>query len=191
MQTADGLVALHGSGVSDRPTADDGRRAGRRPAGCSTGSAPRSRNDIRTDARALLGSLAVRGRTRDAQETVPVHGAFRPAQVLLDGARPGFLDFDGFGQGERPVDVGRFLARLAELVAGGSIGADHDRTRRAELTHAFLDRYRAGAPLAADRTALWVWLDLATGAIRSWYRARPERAALLFDLLDDALDADW
>ena len=41
------------------------------------------------------------------------------------------------------------------------------------------------------RTALWVCLDLATGAIRSWYRARPARAALLLDLLDDALDADW
>ena len=135
-----------------------------RPAGCSSGWPRRSPS--------TRGSTPRRSSTRspcsagqEQRGATPVHGAFRPAQVLLDGSRPGFLDFDGFGQGEPAFDVGRFLARLAELVA--------DRTRRAQLTHAFLDRYRAGAPLPADRTALWVCLDLATGAVRSWYRATP------------------
>ena len=49
-------------------------------------------------------------------------------------------------------------------------------------------RYRAGAPLAPGRTAAWLALDLAVGAVRSWYRARPDRAAMLLGLLDDALD---
>ena len=188
-EAADGLVALHRSSVSTGPprtTAAELTTTRR----LLDRLGPSLQEHIRNDAAALLRALAGRA-DQGHEETVPVHGAFRPAQVLFDGARPGFLDFDGFGQGERSVDAGRFLARLAELLTGGSIGADHDRGRRAELTHAFLDRYRAGAPLAADRTALWVWLDLATGAIRSWYRARPERATLLFDLLDDALDADW
>ena len=180
-QTADGLVGLHVSGVATGPprtTAGELETAGR----LLQRLAPSLPERTRTDARAMLDSLAVLA-GEDQQPTAPVHGAFRPAQVLLDGSRPGFLDFDGFGQGEPAFDVGRFLARLAELVA--------DRTRRAQLTHAFLDRYRAGAPLPAPRTALWVCLDLATGAIRSWYRASPARAALLLDLLDDALDADW
>jgi hypothetical protein len=180
-ETADGLVALHASGVATGPprTAAGELETAR---GLLQRLAPTLPERTRVDAHALLDSLAALAGDEQQQAT-PVHGAFRPAQVLLDGSHPGFLDFDGFGRGEPAFDVGRFLARLGELVA--------DRTRRAQLTHAFLDRYRAGAPVPAHRTALWVCLDLATGAIRSWYRARPARATLLLDLLDGALDADW
>lgn len=183
--TADGLNALHRCAVAAGPrrTTAGPVATGRRLLDRVGPSLP---GRARDDAAALLDLLAALAATAgvDEQErTVPVHGAFRPGQVLLDGARPGFVDFDGFGQGEPALDVGVFLARLLELVA--------DDSRRTGLTHVFLDRYRTRAALPADRTALWVLLALATGVVRSWSRARTDRARLLLDRLDDAIGAQW
>jgi hypothetical protein len=180
---ADGLVALHGCGVTTGPprTAAAELTSARRLLDRVGRSLP-PRN--RAEAEALLAALSdLMGDS--ASEPVPVHGAFRPAQVLLGGPQPGFLDFDGFGQGEPAVDVGRFLARVAELTAASDTSAERDGR---ELAGLFVDRYRSGAPLSRRRTTRWVVLDLVVGAVRHWYRARPNRAALLLGLLDDALD---
>jgi hypothetical protein len=179
--TARGLTALHGCGLAAGPprtVASELTTIER----VLTRLAPTFPEQVGRDARELLGSLAARAGD-DPVEMVPVHGAFRPAQVLLDGTRPGFLDFDGFGQGEPALDVGRFLAKLAE-VAG-------ERDRRVHLARVFVDAYRETAALPADRVALWVCLDLFIATIRCWYRADPVRATVLLDLLHDALGTDW
>lgn len=178
---ADGLVALHRCGVGAGPprtstgTLENRRQALRRVR-------PTFPEQLCDDADRLLDHLAAFAGP-DTEQVVPVHGAFRPGQVLLDGSRPGFLDFDGFGQGEPAVDAGTFLARLVELTT--------EDERRARLVRVFLDRYRAQAPLAADRTALWVSIALVGDVVSSWYRARPDRAVQLLDLWDDALGAPW
>ena len=178
--TAAGLAALHGSAVTTGPP----RTVAAEVATVErllTRLEPSFPEQVGRDARALLASLAARGGD-DLVRAVPVHGAFRPAQVLLDGTRPGFLDFDGFGQGEPALDVGRFLAKLAEIA-----GAD----RRGHLTRLFVEAYREAAPLPADRLSLWLCLDLFIGTVRCWYRADPVRASVLLDLLDEALASDW
>lgn len=180
-RTADALVALHSSGVSTGPprTATAELDTTRRLLGRLAPSMPSA---ILADAETFAGWLQAR-MGRPPERTVPVHGAFRPAQVLLDGARPGFLDFDGFGQGEAALDTSRFVAKLVELAG--------DRSRGRELAHTFLDRYRSEAPLPAERTTLWLVLDLFAGSVRCWYRAQHARAQVLLSLLDDALAADW
>lgn len=178
--TAEGLAVLHGSGVSTGPA---------RAVAAEVATidrlldrlAPSFPEQVSRDARALLAALASRGGD-DPVKAVPVHGAFRPAQVLLDATRPAFLDFDGFGQGEAALDVGRFVAKLSEI-AGGD--------RRDHLSGVFVDAYREAAPLPADRLSLWRCLDLFIGTVRCWYRADPVRATVLLDLLDDALGTTW
>ena len=175
-----GLAALHGCGVTTGP---------RRTAGSELTTADEllarlapTFPDREAEVRELLGTLG-RFLGEDPRGPVPVHGAFRPAQVLLDGLRPGFLDFDGFGQGEPALDVGRFLARLQEL--------GRDRPDRLALAGEFLDGYRTAGPLALDRVGRWLVLDLALAAVRSWYRGGFERAAVLLDLATEALDSSW
>jgi hypothetical protein len=178
--TAEGLAALHRSGVTTGPP----RTVGAEVATIErllTRLEPSLPEQVSRDARTLLTSLAGRGGVGPARH-VPVHGAFRPAQVLLDGTRPAFLDFDGFGQGEAALDVGRFLAKLTEIAG---------RERRDHLARMFVDTYRETAALPAERLSLWLCLDLFIGTVRCWYRADPVRATVLLDLLDHALTSDW
>jgi hypothetical protein len=124
---------------------------------------------------------------------VPSHGAFRPAQVLLDGRdHPAFIDLDGFCAAEPGFDVGRFRARLREIVLGAPAGVDPPLSpaRAAlgdRLAAAFADRYasgaggRAGVPggVQADRVALWEDLELVTALAQSWTRGQVTRTAPL------------
>lgn len=178
----EGLAALHGSGVTTGP---------RRTADVELATAAEllarlepTFPDRAGEVRELLASLG-RFLGEGPPDPVPVHGAFRPAQVLLDDGRPGFLDFDGFGRGEAALDLGRFLARLEELARA------RPEARRRDLAGAFLDGYRAGTPLDLDRVARWVVLDLALGAVRSWYRGGFERATDLLDQAAEVLDRPW
>lgn len=179
--TADGLVALHRCGVVVGPprTAIGKLERCRQKLLRVRSSFP---DQVCHDTDSLLDCLASLAGP-DREPAVPVHGAFRPGQVLVDGSHTGFLDFDDFGQGEPALDVGTFVARLAELVT--------DDERRTELIGSFLARYREQAPLPTDRSALWVSLALVTGAVSSWCRARTDRAVLLLDLFDEALTRPW
>lgn len=179
--TVDGLVALHRCGVvAGPPRTAIGKLERCRQRLLRVRSSYPAR--VCDDAESLLDSLASLAGP-DREQAVPVHGAFRPGQVLVDGSDIGFLDFDGFGQGEPALDTGTFVARLAEL--------ETDEERRTELLRSFLARYREQAPLPTDRAALWVGLALVTGAVSSWSRARTDRAVLLLDLFDEALTSPW
>ena len=51
-----------------------------------------------------------------ADEIVPSHHDFRPAQVLLHGGHVGFIDFDGASMAEPALDLGRFRAKLRDIL---------------------------------------------------------------------------
>jgi len=185
--TASGLAALHACDVHGGPTRDvSAELAGLRRLLARV--APSLPSGTAEAADALLAGLAHGAERHDAKAPGPVHGAFRPAQVLMDGGRASFIDFDGFGVGEPALDVGRFVARLGELTLAASSPRDADALiRQRTLADTFVDHYRERAPLSVARVESWQCLDLAGGVVRSWARARPARAEVLLDLLDATL----
>lgn len=65
---------------------------------------------------------------------VPIHGDFRPDQVLLLDAKPTFIDFEDFRIGDRARDIGSFLGELfyhgiREMVVSATV------SKNGELTH--------------------------------------------------------
>lgn len=180
---AEGLAALHACGVDTGPlrTPASDAAAARRLLGRLQHSLPAAR--LEAAGRLLDGAARLVSRDHvgvgPVRVNVPVHGAFRPAQVLLGEDRPGFLDFDGFGRGEGAGDVGRFLARTDDLLGEGP--------DREVVAATFVERYRATTDLSADRVARFVVLDHAVAAVRAWYRGQDERSARLLGLLVEAL----
>ncbi len=73
---------------------------------------------------------------------VPIHGAFRPTQVLRVGEQLALIDFDGFLLGNPIADVGSFVAHLFYLPLKGLITASQSRAAMAAFTRA----YRNAAP---------------------------------------------
>ena len=135
----------------------------------------------------LLTELARRAERDPAPPPGPVHGAFRPAQVLLAGTQPGFVDFDGFGLGEPALDLGRFVARLGELWRIAAPVDASDPHRQRGLADGFIEAYRERVDVSVHRVAIWQCLDLVGGVVRGWTRAQPARADVLLDLLDSCL----
>lgn len=147
--------------------------------------------ELPTAVEPLLELIEARAREIPADPDAPAHGAFRPAQVRLDGSQVGLLDLDGFGSCEPAQDVGRFLAKLRLVV----LSAAPDRAGLAarleladELAAAFLDRYIEQAPASPLRIPLWETLDLLKALLQSWSRARPTQAAPALRLLTDRVD---
>ena len=188
-RTAAGLVALHGCGARSGPSRDVSAELNS-VRQLLTRVAPSLPAAPVAAAESLLSDLAGWAAREPPMPPGPVHGAFRPAQVLLDGGSPGFIDFDGFGLGEAALDVGRFLARLGELwLTAGAPYSAGDLARQQELADAFVAGYVQRAPLPAARVAIWRSLDLAGGVVRSWSRAKSARAGVLLDLLHQSLRA--
>jgi Ser/Thr protein kinase RdoA (MazF antagonist) len=189
-RTADGLVALHACGADGGPAKTPGsllaraakayRRLGEWVPGVAEASGP------------VLATLAARATELPADRPVPSHGGFRPAQVLLDRSdHPGFIDFDGFCTAEPAFDVGRFRARLREIVLTVPAGRDPALSpeRRAladRLADDFGDRYAAGAGVSADRVSLWEDLELVTALVQSWTRGQVTRTPALAALTASA-----
>jgi len=111
----------------------------------------------------------------------PAHRAFRPAQVLLDGERIGFIDFDGFGQSEPALDLSRFLRKTRALGLDAAkvdpnSAAGVERLSRVEgICEKFLAEYETFLPVSRQRIALWETLDLLTLVLYCWTKIEPER----------------
>jgi hypothetical protein len=127
-----------------------------------------------------------------ADAAVPSHGSFRPAQVLLDGERIAFIDFDGICQAEPAMDLALFLSSVkgVGLVARG--GADVTSPPRLvqlqRVCARFLDRYRQLAPISPERVALWETLHLLTEVVDAWVKVQPSKLAPAMLLLEGHLD---
>src|SRR5262249_21994273 len=119
---------------------------------------------------------------------VPSHGTFRPAQVLLDHGRIGFIDFDSFCQAEPAMDLALFMVALVDngmsaLNTAQSNAPDdvlpsvleHRLTQLEAIADTFLSHYAALRPVSPQRVALWKALNTLELVARSWDRVKPKR----------------
>jgi len=79
----------------------------------------------------LAGHIAARLREFPGAASTAVHGDFHPGQVVLNEGRPVIVDLDRAGRGRSSLDLGCFLAHLA------------DRERGTEQAEAFIEGYVA------------------------------------------------
>ncbi|MEM8905898.1 MAG: aminoglycoside phosphotransferase family protein [Actinomycetota bacterium] len=154
---------------------------GRRSAGWRTRSFGPLLRRLRPDLAARIDALeAANRRAEEAVEapTVPVHGDFHEAQLLVDGRRiTGVLDIDTLALGHRIEDLATMIGHLSTLALG---------RRRVEVERyaaAMLRRFDAVVDPVALRSAVSsVVLGLATGPFRvlqdDWHAATGARIEL-------------
>jgi Ser/Thr protein kinase RdoA (MazF antagonist) len=129
----------------------------------------------------LLARLAALAAEHPADPPVPAHRSFRPAQVLLDRGRVGFIDFDGLCQAEPALDLALFRATLKEwglkeaLAGAGRAGPEARLAQLEGLCEMFLAAYETQAPVSRARVALWEALYLLAEVVSGWTKVRPER----------------
>ena len=136
----------------------------------------------------LLAHLEAVAADNPADPTVPTHGTFRPAQVLIHKGQIGFIDFDGFCQAEPALDLALFLGKIRDIGLSASKDDDDeddavvDRqallARLAEteaICEVFLAEYEQHAPVSRVRVALWEALDLFTLVQHCWTKVKPVR----------------
>src|SRR4030095_10183215 len=63
---------------------------------------------------ALLDQLESLATLYPEEQAVPTHGTFNPEQVLIDGERIGFIDFDDYCMAEPALDVALFRAAIKD-----------------------------------------------------------------------------
>jgi hypothetical protein len=119
----------------------------------------------------------------------PSHGTFDPEQVLLDGDRVGFIDFDDAAMAEAALDVGLFLASLPDLAleSGGMGDPEPLLDRAAALGDTFVSAYEAEAPLSRERVELWQTTDHLVHALQTWTKAKPSGPGKDLAVLDHHL----
>lgn len=187
-QTAEGLAALHGSGVSHGAVVlwDDELGEARE---LLERLAP-NLSDVAAATAELLDDLDQLARRIPAGEAVPTHRSFRPAQVLLGDDRIAFIDFDGLCMAEPALDVALFRAALRDAGTRPLATADASPTTFGaaadvldDLGDRFLSRYQHLAPVSAARVALWENLDLVTSVLHCWTKVKPERLVTRIALL--------
>ncbi|HYX86028.1 MAG TPA: phosphotransferase [Gaiellales bacterium] len=194
-RAAHGLAALHRIGAhADRTvTWDDHVAEIRELIGRVSGLT----SSVAGSARALLEQQSRLAAAHPAQPAVPAHGTFRPAQVVLDGPRIGFIDFDGFCLAEPAMDVALFRASLRDaglraLEAGDRVGAD-GAGREEGLTlldaacERFLAVYEQAAPISRRRVALWETGEALIAVLHCWTKVKFDRLSYRLALLQRRL----
>lgn len=189
--TARGLAALHTSGVTAGPRTswDDELAALERKRARLTTLLPWLDE--------LTGTVLTRiGRAAslvDPDPPGPVHGSFRPAQVLLlDGGGLGLIDFDKAGQAEPAVDIAMFLVKLRHTavnkggcsVSAGSNAFEERSSRVDALAETFLTAYREQAAVTDERVRVWEALELCSLVLSAARKMLPDRAATCAAMLD-------
>jgi hypothetical protein len=148
-------------------------------------------------ARPLLSRLTDLAEQFPAEDVVPAHHDFRPAQVLLSGGGVGFIDFDGAAMAEPAFDLGRFRAKLRDigitvLTAAGKAHAPDLAEHLAlmdELCGHFTHAYRQHSPVSVERVQLWETIDLVTAMLHAWTKVRLLRVEPRLIVLRHAVDA--
>lgn len=188
--TAAALAALHGSGARYGRVATWEEEAVevREVVGRLARGVP----ELATAAEPLLRRLERTAAEVPADPVVSAHHDFRPAQVLLDAGRLGFIDFDGACMAEPGLDLGRFRAKLRDIgvsswhdgaVATGD--ALEERLRLLDdLCDHFLDAYRRVSDVTPERVLLWETVDLVTTLLHAWTKVRRARVAPRLALLE-------
>jgi aminoglycoside phosphotransferase (APT) family kinase protein len=112
-----------------------------------------------------LDRIAAAGRVRSANAPVSSHGSFHPAQVLMMDGAVAFIDFDKSSPAEPACDLAAFITKMRHMAVNKVDTHRYESQGTCELAvenlrDAFVDQYRAAAPLSADRLALWEALEL-------------------------------
>jgi hypothetical protein len=170
-RTAAGLATVHRSGVREGAAVGwDDELAKLRAALPGLALAGQ---DVAEAADDLIRALTAAAAASPPDAAGPAHRAFRPGQVLLDGDRVGFIDFDGFCQAEPAMDVGAFLAAMANIgidtPGPGGAGVPEDLAAR------FLAAYGELAPVGPARVAVWEALELVTSVLNGWIKVQQSR----------------
>ena len=181
-RTAYALAALHGSGASYPRTATlQGELLE------VAGVVQRlslSVPELAAAAEPLLSALGDGAACVAAGPVVPAHHDFRPAQVLLSGEGPGFIDFDGASMAEPALDLGRFRASLRDIGVsalspdGEPVAAQHMQSILPlldDLCDHFLAEYQRHAEVSGQRVVLWETCELLTILLHAWTKVRLHR----------------
>jgi len=126
------------------------------------------------------------------QPDVPTHGTFNPEQVLIDGERIGFIDFDDYCMAEPALDVGLFLSAIKDTGMNAPYPSPTpSRTERLdrlsvldEIGNVFLNEYESHAATSRDRVAVWEAVDYLRNCLHYWIKvkpAEPDHALLILD----------
>jgi aminoglycoside phosphotransferase (APT) family kinase protein len=152
--------------------------------------------DVTSAAAPLLRSLEALDAAVPADPLVTAHHDFRPAQVLINRGRVGFIDFDGSGMAEPALDLGRFCAKLRDI--GVSTPAPGGRPLEGtsladrlasvdELCKHFLASYQDHATVTPARVMLWEGVDLFTALLHAWTKVRLLRVGPRLTVLQERL----
>jgi len=129
----------------------------------------------------LLAHLEALAAAHPADPAVPTHGTFTPEQVLIDGQRIGFIDFDDIGIAEPALDVALFRAAIKDngMNALDPSLAHNREIRLARLARldmigeVFLAEYEKHAPISRQRVALWEAWTYLRDALHFWSKVKP------------------
>jgi hypothetical protein len=126
------------------------------------------------------------------EPAVPTHGTFNPEQVLIDGERIGFIDFDDYCMAEPALDVGLFRAAIKDTGMNAPFSSSPpsraERLARLilleEMGDVFLSEYESHAAISRDRVALWEAADYLRNCLHYWIKvkpAEPDNALLILE----------
>ena len=157
--------------------------------------------ELATSIDPLVARLKALAADNPADALVPSHGSFRPAQVLVNQGKIGFIDFDSFGQCEPSLDLALFLGTVRNIATttfpeGEGDWVDHpnrpidlDVVERVDaLCESFLEEYGRMHPFSRMRLALWETLDIFTYVIHCWTKIKIKELSGCVFLLDRYLD---
>lgn len=150
--------------------------------------------ELATTVDPLLERISALFDTVPPDTVVPSHGSFRPAQVLINQGRIGFIDFDSFAQSEPGLDLGLFLATVMNMAVTSSPQDDKAHSKSAlkkawqarydrylAVCDAFLDEYEKYAPVSRERFALWQTMHILMMVLTCWTKNKTdELEATLF-----------
>ena len=126
------------------------------------------------------------------EPAVPTHGTFNPEQVLIDGERIGFIDFDDYCMAEPALDVGLFRAAIKDTGMNAPFSSSTpsraERLARLilldEIGDVFLSEYETQAAISRHRVALWEATDYLRNCLHYWIKvkpAEPDNALLILE----------
>jgi Phosphotransferase enzyme family len=129
----------------------------------------------------VLGRLENLAALYSEEPAMPTHGTFNPEQVLIEGERIGFIDFDDYSMAEPALDVGLFRAAIKDIGMNApfssSAPSQAERLARLalldEIGNIFLSEYETHAAISRDRVALWEAADYLRNCLHYWIKVKP------------------
>jgi len=143
----------------------------------------------------LLKELETLATLYPEEQAVPTHGTFNPEQVLIDGERIGFIDFDDYCMAEPSLDVGLFLAAIKDTGMNAPFSSptpsQEERLARLalldEIGNVFLNEYESHTAISRDRAALWEAADYLRNCLHYWIKVKPAEPDYALLILDQHL----